>query len=93
MTFIQDLLKPGGGIALIPFIRGTIATLLVLVILMGIADIARIHMVVLASLSIGLLMSISWFEKAWNDVQSSRGESSSSSAAVNTAGKEPEKTD
>ena len=60
--------------------------------LMGIADIARIHMVVLASLSIGLLMSISWFEKAWNDVQSSRGESSSS-AAVNTAGKEPEKTD
>ena len=59
---------------------------------MGIADIARIHMVVLASLSIGLLMSISWFEKAWNDVQSSRGESSSS-AAVNTAGKEPEKTD
>lgn len=31
MTFIQDLLKPGGGIALIPFIRGTIATLLVLV--------------------------------------------------------------
>lgn len=31
MTFMQDLLKPGGGIALIPFIRGTIATLLVLV--------------------------------------------------------------
>eukprot|EP00986_Skeletonema_menzelii_P006233 scaffold2349_cov140-Skeletonema_menzelii.AAC.3 len=31
MTFIQDLLKPGGGVALIPFIRGTIATLLVLV--------------------------------------------------------------
>lgn len=61
---------------------------------MGIADIARIHMVVLASLSIGLLMSISWFEKAWNDVQRSRGESaSSSSAAVAKAGKEPEKTD
>lgn len=51
-------------------------------------------MVVLASLSIGLLMSISWFEKAWNDVQRSRGESaSSSSAAVAKAGKEPEKTD
>ena len=60
---------------------------------MGIADIARIHMVVLASLSIGLLMSISWFEKAWNDMERSRGESSSSSAAAATAGKEPEKTD
>ena len=59
---------------------------------MGIADIARIHMVVLACLSIGLLMSISWFEKAWNDVQRSRAESSSSAAAAK-AGKEPEKTD
>lgn len=60
--------------------------------LMGIAGIARIHMVVLASLSIGLLMSISWFEKAWNDVQRSRGESGSS-AAVNKAGKDADKTD
>lgn len=61
---------------------------------MGIADIARIHMVVLATLSIGLLMSISWFEKAWNDLQSSRGgggESNKSASAL--AGKEPEKTD
>jgi len=93
MTFIQDLLKPGGGIALIPFIRGTIATLLVLVILMGISDIARIHMVVLATLSIGLLMSISWFEKAWNDVQSSRGGGGGGNSASTIAGKEPEKTD
>ena len=59
---------------------------------MGIADIARIHMVVLAALSIGLLMSISWFEKAWNDVQKARG---GSSAATQSRGdnKEPEKTD
>ena len=61
---------------------------------MGIADIARIHMVVLAALSIGLLMSISWFEKAWNDVQKARG-GSSSAAATQSRGdnKEPEKTD
>ena len=31
MSFIQDLLKPGGGIALIPFIRGTIVLLLLMV--------------------------------------------------------------
>lgn len=60
---------------------------------MGIADIARIHMVVLATLSIGLLMSISWFEKAWNDVQSSRGGGGGGNSASTIAGKEPEKTD
>ena len=31
MSFIQDLLKPGGGIALIPFIRATIVLLLLMV--------------------------------------------------------------
>lgn len=57
---------------------------------MGIAGVARIHMVVLAFLSIGLLVSISWFEKAWDEVQSKRGGSASS---ANTGNKEPEKTD
>mmetsp|Transcript_6470 Transcript_6470/g.9705 ORF Transcript_6470/g.9705 Transcript_6470/m.9705 type:complete len:91 (-) Transcript_6470:251-523(-) len=90
MSLIQDLLKPGGGIALIPFIRMTILLLLVMVIGMGIADIARIHMVVLGCLSIGLLISISWFEKAWNDVQRSRGGVSRNESR---ADKEPEKTD
>lgn len=58
---------------------------------MGILDIARIHMVVLALLSIGLLISISWFEKAWNDVQRSRGGVSLNEAR--RADKESEKTD
>ena len=31
MSFVQDLLKPGGGIALIPFIRATIVVLLLMV--------------------------------------------------------------
>jgi hypothetical protein len=60
---------------------------------MGIADIARIHMVVLAALSIGLLISISWFEKAWNDVQKARGSSSSAATQSRGDNKEPEKTD
>lgn len=59
---------------------------------MGILDIARIHMVVLAFLSGGLLVSISMFEKAWDDVQRSRGNQSASSSA-GKADKEPEKTD
>lgn len=31
MSVIQELLKPGGGIALIPFIRSTIMLLMVIV--------------------------------------------------------------
>ena len=46
-------------------------------------------MVVLAFLSGGLLVSISMFEKAWNDMQG-RGNSQTASG---TAGKEPDKTD
>ncbi|KAL7513097.1 hypothetical protein ACHAXN_010155 [Cyclotella atomus] len=93
-SFISDLLKPGGGIALIPFIRMTIVALLIMVILMGIAGVARIHMAVLAFLSVGLLISISWFEKAWDEVQSKRGSSATGSGGVANAGnKEPEKTD
>jgi hypothetical protein len=60
---------------------------------MGIAGVARIHMVVLAFLSVGLLISISWFEKAWNDVQSRRGDSAVVGGVANTGNKEPEKTD
>ena len=56
---------------------------------MGALDIARIHMVVLAFLSIGLLVSISMFEKAWNDVQSKRG----STAVASKVDKEADKTD
>ncbi|KAL9186329.1 hypothetical protein ACHAXT_005567 [Thalassiosira profunda] len=89
MSVIQELLKPGGAIALIPAIRVTILLLLVMVIIMGILDIARIHMVVLSCLSVGLLGSISYFEKVWADVQQSRG-SQSAAAKVD---KEAEKTD
>lgn len=55
---------------------------------MGIFDIARVHMVVLACLSTGLLVSISMFEKAWNDVHGSRGASHQ-----NVSQKVPDKTD
>lgn len=58
---------------------------------MGIAGIARIHMVVLGFLSVGLLISISWFEKAWNEVQSKRGDSAGGVAS--SGNKESEKTD
>lgn len=56
--------------------------------MMGFVGIARIHMFVLGFLSLGLLVSISWFEKAWDDVQRSRG-----NAPAPGIDKEAEKTD
>jgi hypothetical protein len=58
--------------------------------IMGIADVARIHMFVMGFLASGLLVSIWWFEKAWNDVQRARG---SAPAPVGRVDKELEKTD
>ena len=57
---------------------------------MGVLDVARIHMAVLAFLSVGLLVSISMFEKAWNDMHRSRGSAPTSGGRSD---KEPEKTD
>ena len=61
---------------------------------MGIADVARIHMVVMGFLASGLLVSIWWFEKTWNDIQRSRaGKSQNASALAGRVDKELEKTD
>ncbi len=53
-------------------------------------------MVVLALLSTGLLISISWFERAWNDVQRKRGGqavSGNDAASKAQSDEKPEKTD
>jgi hypothetical protein len=60
---------------------------------MGIMDVARIHMIVLAFLSTGLLVSISMFESAWNNMQQNRGGGNDGSSPVTNTGKEPDKTD
>ena len=60
---------------------------------MGILDIARIHMAVLAFLSVGLLVSISMFERAWNDVQQRNRGNGGTSSVRRDDDKEPEKTD
>ena len=88
MSFISDILAPGGGIMLIPFVRFVISTLLVLCIMGFVADVARIHMVVLGFLSAGLLFSLSMFEREFNKVNN-RGPPSSAT----TTAKANNKTD
>eukprot|EP00535_Pseudo-nitzschia_heimii_P007862 CAMPEP_0197175386 /NCGR_PEP_ID=MMETSP1423-20130617/1617_1 /TAXON_ID=476441 /ORGANISM="Pseudo-nitzschia heimii, Strain UNC1101" /LENGTH=87 /DNA_ID=CAMNT_0042624529 /DNA_START=15 /DNA_END=278 /DNA_ORIENTATION=- len=68
-SLIQEIMAPGGGVILIPFVRVVISLLLVLTIMGFVADVARIHMVVLGFLSAGLLFSLSMFEREFNKIQ------------------------
>lgn len=46
-------MEPGGGVALLPFVRLVICFLLVLTVTAAIVGVARIHMVILSVLSLG----------------------------------------
>ena len=72
-SFFSQILQPGGGIMLLPFIRGVIGLLLLLTTTAAVFDVARIHMVILSFLSAGLLVSLSFFESEYNKVQRSHG--------------------
>ena len=93
-SFFAQIMEPGGGLILIPFVRTIIGILLVLTISGFLAGIARIHMVVLSFLSGGLLFSISMFEREYKKVQRNRaaagGASGGSAPAASDKG---EKTD
>lgn len=86
-SFVAQIMQPGGGVMLLPFVRFVIGLLLVLTIAGAIVDFARIHMVILAFLSGGLLVSLSFFESEFKKVRASReGGASSSSTSTTTAG-------
>ena len=79
MSFISDIMAPGGGVLLLPFVRVVITLLLVCCIATFIAGVARIHMAILSFLSAGLLVSLHMFETAYNNIKN-RSESSSTAA-------------
>lgn len=76
-SFVSQIMEPGGGLLLIPFVRVIIGTLLVLTLAGFLAGVARIHMAILSFLSAGLLFSISMFEREFNKAQQNRGGGSS----------------
>jgi hypothetical protein len=88
MSFFAEIMQPGGGIMLIPFVRVIITILLVLTLMGFVAGIARIHMGILSFLSAGLLFSLSMFEREFNKVngrqQQQQGKSPSMSSASTT---------
>ena len=73
MSFVKNLLAPGGGVALIPFIRYTIGCLLLVCMAAFVSGVARIHMAILSFLSGGLLVSLSFFQSEYEKMQRSRG--------------------
>ena len=97
MSFVKNLLAPGGGMALIPFIRYTIACLLLVCMAAFASGVARIHMAILGFLSGGLLISLSFFQSEYEKMQRSRGGGgaggSASGSAVRSAPGKKERAD
>lgn len=81
MSFVQQILAPGGGILLIPFIRSVIMCLFMTTVTAFLCGVARIHMAILSVLAGGLLLSISFFMSEFEKVQKSRNGPSNSSSA------------
>ena len=71
-TLISQLLAPGGGVMLIPFIRYVIMLLLLVTSTAFILGVARIHMAILSFLSGGLLVSITLFQSEYDKVMAAR---------------------
>ena len=94
MSFVQNLLAPGGGVALIPFIRYVIMCLLVVCLAAFVSGVARIHMAILSFLSAGLLVSLSFFQSEYDKMMKSRGGSSgTNSAPAKSSGAKKERAD
>lgn len=68
-SFFAQIMEPGGGVMLLPFVRTVIACLLVLTTTAAAFGVARIHMIILTVLSTGLLFSLAFFEKEFKKMQ------------------------
>jgi hypothetical protein len=89
MSFVSQVMEPGGGVMLLPFVRLVIGLLLCLTTGAAIVGVARIHMVILSFLSGGLLISLSFFE---SEFKKARGGSSTESSSKSNS-KTSDKTD
>jgi ER protein Pkr1 len=81
-SFFAQIMEPGGGIMLLPFVRMVIGCLLALTTTTAILGVARIHMIILSFLSAGLLASLHFFESEVKRVRSYSSQSYSNAAAV-----------
>jgi hypothetical protein len=75
MSFVSQVMSPGGGVMLLPFVRLVIGCLILLTMSAFVAGVARIHMAILTVLSGGLLFSLSFFESEFNKAKARGGNS------------------
>jgi ER protein Pkr1 len=86
-SFIAQVMEPGGGLMLLPFVRFVIGCLLCLTIVAAIFDVARIHMIILSILSSGLFISLHWFENEFKKVRNGNSNHGTSSMTNTTSDK------
>jgi predicted lipid-binding transport protein (Tim44 family) len=81
-SFFSQIMEPGGGVMLLPFVRLVIGCLLCLTVAAAIAGVARIHMIILSVLSSGLLLSLQFFESEFKKARrlNERGSSSTTTS-------------
>ncbi|GKY99062.1 hypothetical protein MPSEU_000861900 [Mayamaea pseudoterrestris] len=94
-SFVSQVMSPGGGVMLLPFVRVVIVILLLLTFSAAVVGVARVHMVILSMLSAGLLISLSFFESEYNKLRASRSKQSGegSTTVSKTSGAQQAKTD
>ena len=59
-VFIDLIFQPGSSLTLIPFINAAVVALLCVLCFLTYTEIATIHLVVMSTLSFGLLASVNW---------------------------------
>jgi len=84
-SFISQILSPGGGVLMIPFIRMVIMVLFATTLIAFIFGVARIHMAILSFLAGGLLLAISFFMSEYEKVLEKAKENGRSSGSTVTS--------
>jgi hypothetical protein len=92
-SLFSQLLAPGGGLMLIPFIKIVIGLLLATCLTALYLGVAQIHMAILSFLSIGLLASLQMFQSAYAQVQRAREEESEDTDGDRQGDDDKDKTD
>ena len=83
-SFISQVMEPGGGLLLLPFVRFVIGCLLVLTTCAAVMNVARIHMIILTILSTGLFISLHWFETEFRKLRNRNSSAMSTSSSAST---------
>ncbi|GAX27971.1 hypothetical protein FisN_32Lu025 [Fistulifera solaris] len=92
-SFMSQILEPGGGVMLLPFVRTVIAFLLLLCLTAALFDVARIHMLILSFLSGGLLLSLSFFEQEYKKVRRAANSQAAVAPTTSTSSTSNNKSD